>query len=90
MLSAPNVLRLWQRVVLKLSDTDIGLSITGIAGPDGGSKEKPVGLVYIGMATQEQYETIKLNLSSQLARESIRQRSASAAINKVRLFLLDS
>lgn len=35
------------------SNVDIGLSTTGIAGPTGGTKEKPVGLVYIGIATSK-------------------------------------
>jgi len=35
------------------SSVDIGLSTTGIAGPTGGTKEKPVGLVYIGLATKD-------------------------------------
>jgi nicotinamide-nucleotide amidase len=39
--------------VRKLIGADIGIGITGIAGPGGGSSEKPVGLVYIGMATPE-------------------------------------
>lgn len=39
--------------VKRLSGSDYSLSITGIAGPDGGSKEKPVGTVFIGMATPE-------------------------------------
>lgn len=37
--------------ILKKSKVDIGISSTGIAGPAGGSKEKPVGLVYIGVST---------------------------------------
>jgi nicotinamide-nucleotide amidase len=38
---------------LEFSLADVGISITGIAGPDGGSSQKPVGLVYIGVATRE-------------------------------------
>ncbi|MBY0403077.1 MAG: nicotinamide-nucleotide amidohydrolase family protein, partial [Cyanobacteria bacterium] len=37
--------------ILKLSGSHIGLSLTGIAGPTGGSKEKPVGLVHIGLSS---------------------------------------
>ena len=39
--------------VRKRSDVNIGISTTGIAGPLGGTKEKPVGLVYIGVSTEE-------------------------------------
>ena len=35
--------------IKEISKTNIGLSITGIAGPDGGTEEKPVGLCYIGL-----------------------------------------
>lgn len=39
--------------IRKRSDVDIGISTTGIAGPLGGTKEKPVGLVYIGVSTEK-------------------------------------
>ena len=35
------------------SNVDIGISTTGIAGPTGGTKEKPVGLVYIGVCSKD-------------------------------------
>jgi len=39
--------------VRKATKTDIGLSVTGIAGPTGGTPEKPVGLVYVGLSAKE-------------------------------------
>ncbi len=39
--------------IRKRAGSDIGISTTGIAGPDGGSRKKPVGLVYIGISTEK-------------------------------------
>ncbi len=49
--------------VREVSGADIGFGITGIAGPDGGSEEKPVGLVYMAIDSDALCETKKLNLS---------------------------
>ena len=43
--------------VLNLMNSDISIAVTGIAGPGGGSKNKPVGLVYIGIGTKQNIVT---------------------------------
>ncbi|MTI60641.1 MAG: competence/damage-inducible protein A [Firmicutes bacterium] len=48
-------------------NTDIGIAITGIAGPGGGSQEKPVGLVYLGLAIDDYSQTFKLKLRNDRA-----------------------
>ena len=61
--------------------TDIGIGITGIAGPGGGTPEKPVGLVYIGICSDSGTDIIVYNKSG--SRERIRNDAASLAINSV-------
>lgn len=63
--------------IRNVSGADIGVSTTGVAGPDGGTKEKPVGLVYVGIATKNGTEAIKLNLRGK--RSFIREVAASVA-----------
>lgn len=65
----------------------IGLSVTGIAGPGGGSTEKPVGLVYVGLAREGSVAHRKLLLGPEQPRAVIRSRAAKHALNWVRLVL---
>lgn len=74
--------------VRAISGSDIGLSITGIAGPEGGTADKPVGLVYLGLSADKFYAGRKLTLGDRLSREEIRFRTASEALNMVRIYLL--
>jgi len=71
--------------VRKSLNSSIGLSITGIAGPGGGSKEKPVGLVYIGVCDEKQTRSRHRIMPGD--RESIRERSTYLALSWLRRFL---
>jgi len=67
---------------------DYALSITGIAGPTGGNPpEKPVGLVYIGLAHAAGVETLRVLYGDHLTRDEIRDRSCKTALNLLRLRL---
>jgi nicotinamide-nucleotide amidase len=68
--------------------SDIGLSITGIAGPGGGTPEKPVGLVYIGISDGKRTESRHRIMPGD--RESIRERSTYLALSWLRRFLMRS
>ena len=69
------------------SGTDLAVSITGIAGPTGGSAEKPVGLIYIGLADTSGVEVRRCQFGSHLPRSAIRDRTCKTALNMVRLRL---
>lgn len=71
--------------VRKLAKTDYGLSVTGVAGPTGGTPQKPVGLVFIGFAHENNSFAKKFMFGEN--RNSNRERAAQAALNLVRLFL---
>mgnify|MGYP001608925282 CR=1 FL=1 len=72
--------------IKKRSSGNIGIGITGIAGPTGATKEKPVGLVYIAVAVDNDVEVKECCFKG--SRIDIKNFSANTALNMVRLILL--
>jgi nicotinamide-nucleotide amidase len=72
--------------IRKKAGTDFGLSVTGIAGPGGGTEEKPVGLVYIALADEVKTEHRKIQLPGN--RHLIRWRASQAALDLLRRRLI--
>lgn len=76
------------RLVKKKSKSDIGVGITGLAGPSGGSENKPVGTVFISVFLNNEYIVRQYNFPEDGTREEIRSLSALHAIELVLLLLL--
>ena len=66
------------------SGADFALSTTGIAGPGGGTPEKPVGLVYVGLADAHGCRVEELRLDPALSRDDIRRRTAEIALSMLK------
>ncbi|MDQ7819567.1 MAG: competence/damage-inducible protein A [Armatimonadota bacterium] len=66
----------------------LGVGLTGIAGPTGGTPDKPVGLVFLSLAHPEGVDTRRLQLGAEAGREGIRFLASQAALNALRLHLL--
>ena len=72
--------------VRKALGADIGISTTGVAGPGGGTPEKPVGLIYVGISTKEKTWAVRI-LRPRQSRESLRRLASSTAFDLVRRHL---
>lgn len=66
--------------VKKLSGADIAVSTTGIAGPTGGTADKPVGLVFMGVCTDAAAYAVRLLLGEDNSRDYIRAMASTAAL----------
>lgn len=78
-----HVARAMAEGALMASGADISIAVTGIAGPTGGSKEKPVGLVHFACATNVGTYHLKMLFEDGLSREAIRDASVISALEMV-------
>lgn len=86
--SAPVARKMAEGVANALG-ADIGIGITGIAGPNSDGTDKTVGTVYIAMKTDEKIYCTNLHLGSALSRDRIRLMSANHALDMLRRYLTD-
>ena len=70
------------------NNVDTAISITGIAGPDGGTEEKPVGLVYIGCYVNEKVTIKKCNFAGN--RQKVREYSVITALDLLRRCIIEN
>jgi nicotinamide-nucleotide amidase len=79
--------RAMARGIRRAAGTDLGLAVTGIAGPDGGTADKPVGTVFIALATAEEERTEQFSFCGN--RHQIRLHSACTALDWLRRQAID-
>jgi nicotinamide-nucleotide amidase len=84
---SPEVAQAMARGARARFGSDVAVSATGVAGPTGGTADKPVGLVYLGLATPAGVESRRLDIGPDQPRDIIQHRSAKIALNWVRLAL---
>jgi nicotinamide-nucleotide amidase len=85
---SPETAEAMARGAAKRLGTDIAVSVTGVAGPGGGSPEKPVGLVYLHAVTPDDSHGMELRLPGN--RDAVRRRAAVSALHLLRRLLTQS
>ncbi|MBI3951918.1 MAG: competence/damage-inducible protein A [Acidobacteria bacterium] len=85
---SPEVVEAMARGIMDRTGAHIGLAVTGIAGPEGGTPEKPVGLVYLGLAYGGQGQHRKLQIPGD--RERVRELTTQFALDWVRRKVMQS
>jgi nicotinamide-nucleotide amidase len=85
---SPEVAALMAKGIRKKMNSTYGIGITGIAGPDGGTKRKPVGLVYVSVSGPKRTKTFQLNLLG--TRAEIKFSTAQKAVGFLRLEIISS
>lgn len=71
----------------ELTNSDICVSTTGIAGPTGGSKEKPVGLMFSTIYSKNKFKTYKIQVDSNLSRTEIKEKFTQKVLENILDFL---
>ncbi len=84
---SPQVAESMARGICSAAGSRLGVSTTGIAGPTGGTPQKPVGLVYVGVCLDGEAAVARLELRGD--RQRVRDRAAKHALDMARLTLLD-
>jgi nicotinamide-nucleotide amidase len=79
------VARLMATNIKQLARTDLGLGVTGIAGPTGMTKDKPIGLVYIALSTPRKMVCQEFYFHGD--RDAVRLRASQAALDMLRRYL---
>ena len=72
----------------KIFHTDIGISVTGIAGPSGGTPDKPVGTVCFAISAKDYENSKRINFGENNLRSTIKLRSSQAALDILRRYLM--
>jgi nicotinamide-nucleotide amidase len=72
--------------IRQAAHTSLGLSVTGIAGPGGGTEKKPVGLVYLALASPQGVRTAEYRFWG--GREQVRFSASQMALDMVRRYLI--